>query len=222
MQKEIHQTIISFPEIRLFTRDAHKLRGYFGSLFKLNSPLLHNHLDSGESLYQYPLVQYKVIHGIPTLVGLNEGADLLINLFLKIKELIIDKQSYPVMQKNIESKIIKVGLTDDLHNYQFETLWMALNQKNYNEFLKEDEKQRSRHLKAVLIGNILSFYKALDLRVEQTVMANLKIAGQSETHFKDNSMLAFKGQFVTNASLPEYVGLGKSVSRGFGTVKLIS
>jgi hypothetical protein len=77
----IHQTIIRFPEIQLATRDAHKLRGYFGNMFQEYSPLLHNHLESGESAYRYPLVQYKVINRIPTLVGLNEGADLLINLF---------------------------------------------------------------------------------------------------------------------------------------------
>jgi len=82
----IHQTIIRFPEINLETRDAHKLRGYFGSLFQEHSPLLHNHLETGENAYRYPLVQYKVIAGVPTLVGLNEGADLLIGLFLKIKE----------------------------------------------------------------------------------------------------------------------------------------
>ncbi len=29
-----NQTIIRFPEIKLKTRDAHKLLGYFGNLFK--------------------------------------------------------------------------------------------------------------------------------------------------------------------------------------------
>jgi len=33
------QPIIRFPEINLRTRDAHKLRGYFGNLFKEKSEL---------------------------------------------------------------------------------------------------------------------------------------------------------------------------------------
>ncbi|NPA46342.1 MAG: CRISPR-associated endonuclease Cas6 [Chlorobi bacterium] len=31
-------------------------------------------------------------------------------------------------------------------------------------------------------------------------------------------MLAFIGMFTTNAVLPDYAGIGKSVARGFGTI----
>jgi len=218
MPTTIHQTIIRFPEIQLATRDSHKLRGYFGNLFKEQSPLLHNHLESGEQLYQYPVVQYKVLQGVPTLVGLNEGAELLIQLFLRIKEIAIDNISYPVLQKNIESRQVSIGLSDDLHAYRFETLWMALNQQNYTEYMKEDEPQQSRHLKAILVGNMLSFYKAMGYQIPDKIMANLQVTARKETQFKNNTMLAFEGTFVTNALLPSFVGLGKSVSRGFGTI----
>ena len=218
MPHPIHQTIIRFPEIQLATRDAHKLRGYFGMLFREHSQLLHNHLESGESAYRYPLVQYKVLDGVPTLVGLKEGADLLIQLFLKIKELQIEERTYPVFQKNIESKIINIRLTDDLIAYRFQTLWMALNQQNYTTYLAENDEQQAKHLKAILIGNLLSFFKAMDYRADGTVMVNLKITNQRETQFKNNTMLAFEADFVTNTMLPNAIGLGKSVARGFGTI----
>lgn len=221
MLHPIHQTIIRFPEIQLETRDAHKLRGYFGMLFKEHSQLLHNHLESGESAYRYPLVQYKVLNGVPTLVGLNEGADLLIQLFLKIKELQIENATYPVLQKNIESKMVNVGLTGDLIAYRFQTLWMALSQQNYATYTAEDNEQKGKHLKAILIGNLLSFFKAMDYRAEDTIMANLKITAQRETRFKNNVMLAFEADFVTNTILPDSVGLGKSVARGFGSIAVI-
>jgi hypothetical protein len=221
MAHHIHQTTIRFPEIQLATRDAHKMRGYFGSLFQECSPLLHNHLESGEAAYRYPLVQYKVLQSVPTLVGLNEGADLLIQLFLKIKEIEIAGRNYPVLQKNIESRQFPVGLSEDLHAYRFITLWMALNQKNYAAFLQEDEPQQLRHLKSVLIGNILSFYKAMGYQASGTIMANLKITAQKETRFKNNAMIAFEAEFVTNTLLPDYIGLGKSVARGFGAISSI-
>lgn len=218
MPNPVHQTIIRFPEIPLATRDAHKLRGYFGTLFQEQSPLLHNHLESGESAYKYPLVQYKVLEGVPTLVGLNEGAELLIGLFLNIKVLEIGSQSFPVLQKNIESSIINIGLSEDLHAYRFQTLWMALNQQNYSSWLHEDEAQKAKHLKAILTGNLLSFFKGMNYHIEGTIMVNLKITGQRETQFKNNTMMAFEAGFVTNTILPEAIGLGKSVSRGFGTI----
>lgn len=214
----LHQTIIRFPEIQLATRDAHKLRGYFGTLFQEHSPLLHNHLETGESAYRYPMVQYKVLDGVPTLVGLNEGADLLISLFLKIKELKIGVCIYPVLQKNIESKTVNIGLCEDLHAYCFKTLWMALSQRNYAEYMSGTGEQQSKLLKSILTGNILSFFKSINYRADANVMVNLKIAAERETQFKNNAMLAFEGSFVTNVLLPQYVGLGKSVARGFGTL----
>ena len=215
---QLHQTIIRFPEIALATRDAHKLRGYFGSLFQEHSPLLHNQLETGENAYRYPLVQYKVLDTVPTLVGFNEGADLLIGLFLKIKELRVGGQTYPVLQKNIESKTVSIGIAEDLHAYRFQTLWMALNQHNYREYIAESEQQQARHLKAVLTGNILSFFKAMNYRATTAILVNLKITGERETQFKNNAMLAFDASFVTNALLPGYIGLGKSVARGFGSI----
>lgn len=218
MTQQLQQTIIRFPEIALETRDAHKLRGYFGTLFQEHSPLLHNHLETGENAYRYPLVQYKVLDTVPTLVGLNEGADLLIGLFLKIKELRIGGHSYPVLQKNIESKMVNIGVSQDLHAYHFQTLWMALNQQNYQEYITEPGEQKHRHLKAVLTGNILSFFKAMNYRAATAILVNLKITGERETQFKNNAMLAFDASFVTNTLLPDYIGLGKSVARGFGSI----
>ena len=97
----INQAIIKFPEIALKTRDAHKLRGYFGDIFKEYSEILHNHYSDGSSRYKYPLVQYKVIDKIPVLTGFGEGADLLIKLFLDIKKINIDGKTYEISSKNI-------------------------------------------------------------------------------------------------------------------------
>jgi len=219
--QQIQQTIIRFPEIRLETRDGHKLRGYFGRLFQEHSSLLHNHLESGELLYRYPLVQYKVIENIPTLIGLNEGAMLLANLFMKIRSLNLDGRTYPILEKNIQSSILSIGLSDDLYSYRFETLWMALNQKNFAAFVQEDEDQQLKHLKAVLTGNILSFFKAMDYRAEGRVMVKLNITARKETLFKNNAMMAFEAEFTTNSLLPDKIGLGKQTARGFGAITLI-
>lgn len=217
----IHQTIIRFPEIQLSTRDAHKLRGYFGNIFKEHSSLLHNHLESGESVYRYPLVQYKVLKNIPTLVGLKEGAELLINLFLKIKTLQIENRTYEIKQKNIESKNIEIGLSSELHSYRFQTLWMALNQENHQKYLNNSPAERQKQLNVLLQNNILSYYKAMNYWVDGQVMGMLQNVSEKETKFKDKAMIAFQADFVTNAILPSFIGIGKSVARGFGSIEAI-
>lgn len=213
----LNQTIIRFPDIRLQTRDGHKLRGYFGNLFKEHSPLLHNHFADGSLRYAYPLVQYKVIDGIPYLVGIGEGGKLLIQLFLKIKELNIGGEIYPVLSKNIENRIIDIGDTGELLEYRFVTLWMGLNESNYHKYLNADQDEKQKLLQSILTGNILSFYKGIGFRAKQNIMLKLK-EKEHLTQFKGQKMLAFSGSFVTNAVLPDFTGVGKAVSRGFGTI----
>jgi hypothetical protein len=217
---QITQTIVHFPDIELLTRDAHKLRGYFGDIFREHSPLLHNHYSDGSSRYAYPLVQYKVIDRTPMLVGFQEGADLLVSLFLKIREININNKVYPVLSKNIQQINRELRVNDQLYVYQFKTLWMGLNQENFKEYLHLDENEKKNYLNRQLQNNILSFYKGLSFRTSERIMAVSKLK-EKNTLFKDRSMLVFEGEFTSNAYIPELAGIGKAVSRGFGTVSLI-
>jgi hypothetical protein len=216
---QITQTIIQFPDIELQTRDAHKLRGYFGNLFKEHSPLLHNHYNDGSARYAYPLVQYKVIGKTPMLVGFRDGAELLVSLFLKIREIQIAGQKYQVLAKNIQQKQYELMVNQQLYNYRFKTLWMALNQENHHKYLQLGESEKASFLNRQLQNNILSFYKGLSFRTAERIMAVTRV-NEKQTLFKDQPMLAFDGEFTTNAFLPEMAGIGKAVSRGFGTVSL--
>ncbi|MBC7571629.1 MAG: CRISPR-associated endonuclease Cas6 [Spirosoma sp.] len=233
-------TTITFPEIALRTRDAHKLRGYFGGLFKAHSPLLHNHLsadevgsegDAGGGVkfrYAYPLVQYKVLQTVPTLVGLGEGAGLLAQLFLQMRELTIDhdgdtatRQAYtfPILSKHIRHEQATVGMSDDLIEYRFETLWMALNQTNYRDYRQYSEAEQQAQLKRVLTSQLLALFREFGLRLEphERIMVRLNVQERT-TQFKNQTMVAFAGSFLTNVVLPNGIGLGKAVSRGFGTI----
>jgi len=215
---KLHTTIIQFPEISLKTRDAHKLRGYFGNLFKEHSDLLHNHYASGESKYQYPLVQYKVVKNTPYLIGIEEGGVLLVDLFLKIKQISIENKVYTVNSKNITNKITEINEFTSLNEYKFETLWMGLNQKNHQEYLKlKFQQEKNAFLNKQVQNSILSFYKGIGFYTKDRIMVTSTLQEKS-TKFKNKNMLVFGGTFVTNAILPEWVGIGKSTSRGFGTI----
>jgi len=212
---------IKFPEIKLQTQDAHKLRGYFGNFFKEYSPLIHNHYADGQLRYKYPLIQYKVVDNVPTLIGIEKGAELLPQLFLKIKELNIGGETFPIHTKNIETIQGIVGFSQDLVEYEFKTLWMALNQKNHQIYQQLHSQSEKKHLlNRMIVGNILGFYSNIQLQLEtsERLMAKVEVHEKS-TQFKLNTMIAFSGKFITNALLPDGIGLGKSVSRGFGTIK---
>lgn len=218
--KTIFISRIKLPEINLRTRDAHKLRGYFGNLFKKYSPLLLNHSENGDVRCKYPSVQYKVIGKTPILIGIGEGAELLPQLFLKIKEINIDGKTYPVQSKNIEVGEETAGFSDNLIEYRFETLWMALNQMNYRKYhLLKDEREKQEMLNSIPVGHVLSFFRNMNIELGQNerLMATVDVKEKS-TNFKENKMVAFSGRFIVNALLPESMGLGKSAARGFGTI----
>lgn len=216
--KQIAITTLSFPELSLQTRDGHKLRGFFGDFFKEHSSLLHNHMETGEFRYAYPLVQYKVIDHIPHLVGINEGGELLVSLFTNIDHININNQQIDINNKRIQNLHVDIGVDDNLYQYEFSTLWMALNQQNYREYSDMDPERQKKMLEQILKGNMLSFFKGIGYHEERQILATLSLKPKS-TQFKNRKMTAFTGEFTTNVALPEYIGLGKAVSRGFGSIK---
>jgi hypothetical protein len=214
-------TTITFPEIRLPQRAAAQLRGYFGTYFREHSVLLHNHYADGSTRYRMPLVQYKVLAGVPTLVGIADGAQLLAELFFKIQSLRIEEHEYAVMERDIRLQQVSVGVGDQLNDYRFVTPWMALNQPNYAEYRQKEEAERRAMLGRILTGNLLSFFKGVGLYLppEARVLTTVRPQSERLTGFKDNLMTAIGADFTTNAILPDWVGLGKSVARGYGTIQ---
>ena len=155
------------------------------------------------------------------LLGINEGAELLIELFLKIRELRLEERTFHIYSKNISNTITEIGISDDLIEYKFKTMWMGLNQNNFSKYMHLlPGKEKEEFLNKVLIGNILSFYKGLNFRVEEKLYVKVKVEEKTSA-FKNRKMTVFAGGFLTNAVLPDYIGLGKAVSRGFGAVKKI-
>jgi len=214
----MHQTLLQFPEVKLLRRDGHKLRGYFANLFGKESDLFHNHDQNGKSIHRYPRVQYKVVDRTPTLVGLAEGAQLLTERFLQIREIDIDGDRIALHQKNMRSDQIELGISDELIEYEFSTPWFPLNQENHAIFEKADSAQQQDQLKRILVRNILNVFSVDRYFAEQRVMVHLNLRKPTTSKFKDQKILTFFGSFVTNAILPDYIGLGKSVARGYGTI----
>jgi hypothetical protein len=208
-------------------RDAHKIRGYIGRLWE-EYDLFHNHAGGGRFQYRYPLVQYKVLHGIPHIIGLGEGAPLLAKIFLELKTLRIDDQVYENLHQELSHHEAEFGDAGEAVTYQFVTPWLALNQQNYQKFrsfgLDLDKREAVQHemqldmLQSILVNNVIAVAKALRYTVEQRHRPTVCVE-TCEVKFKGQPMLAFKGIFQMNFHLPDFIGLGKSPARGFGTVK---
>ncbi|MCE8428835.1 MAG: hypothetical protein J5U19_10635 [Candidatus Methanoperedens sp.] len=207
---------LTLASTRPIIGSAPELRGFFATRFTEYS-LLHQH-SADRLIYSYPLVQYKMIDGAPMVTGINDGAEVLKQVYDKYDEIKLGEEVYEIVEKGISVKNQEFGLSDKIHFYEFATPWLALNQENYIRYcgLKNRE-ERQEFLRKTLIGNLLSMSKSLDYQVPGEIKCDVDV-NIRKSRLKDVNVMTFIGGFCTNFLIPDYLGIGKSVSRGFGAV----
>ena len=199
--------------------DPSKLRGFFATKFT-EYILLHHHTNADRFLYKYPLVQYKTINKKPTILGINQGAEVLKEIYDKCDKIRLGDNIYNIYERSITVKNEEFGISEKFHAYNFITPWFALNQKNYQKFYSLDREGQQNLLRKTLVGNILSISKTLNYQVSSEIKADVRVRPK-KSELKGVKIMAFSGDFIVNFTLPDYIGIGKSVSRGFGAIKKI-
>ncbi|ATV73382.1 hypothetical protein CTN00_10815 [Fusobacterium pseudoperiodonticum] len=200
-----------------FTKSSAKeLRGFFGNFF---SEIIefHNHLDQITFNYKTPNIQYRVVDGNLSILGINEGGDILLQSIEKIKldQIILNGINNKIIEKEIKITFPELEIKDESFDYKFESFWVALNKENYKKY-----KRREFSLDTQLRNNILEFFKSYGVQAEKRIIVN----GNFEEHRiieKDTTILGFTGTFKTNVKLPELIALGKRKSIGYGIIKRI-
>ena len=214
---KIDTTLLILKTNKKVKQETSKFRGYIGREFE-KYPILHNHYGEGKFLYSYPLVQYQNIDGQASILGIEEGAEILKEIYPKITELKMGDSYYKVEDHLIYDKEYDVKPLNEEIQYNFITPWIALNTKNFQQYKQNtDWKERKIMLNKILVGNILSMSKGLGIIVNRRIHAKSNLEHVS-TDYKGVNMLAFTGEFKVNFKIPDFMGFGKGVSQGFGTV----
>jgi len=217
MEKMNVQTLVlRLKSDREIHGQGNKLRGFFATKFN-EYDLLHQH-KADQFIYNYPLIQYKFIDNTPTVIGINEGVGVLEDIYGGYDSIKLGGYDYKILQREIMIKEQEFGISDKFHKYQFLTPWFALNQKNFEGYMKLDSERRREKLRKIMIGNIISMSKGIKYTVDKEIKLDARVR-QIRSSFKGREITVFKGEFIVNFNIPDLLGIGKSVSRGFGTVK---
>ena len=218
------KSTLLLKDIHLKPSQIHKFRGFIGNLFR-DYDLLHNHDPiTGKLIYRYPLIQFKLINGIPAIIAITDKAvELFSLLFLKVNEVVIEDLKIPVFEKDLHIENVDFGYVNETFMYEFISPWMALNQKNFCRYSKSNSKAKKKQiLRQTLIGNILSMSKYLGCWLEKDQKIHIEIRVQEKTvNLKGKNMIGFIGIFKTNFMIPDDLGIGKSVSSGFWAVRRV-
>ena len=209
---------VKYPNIKIEKRDSAKIRGYFGNKF-IDSIKMHNHLGD-KFLYAYPMIQYKILKGAPLIIAMQDAIPTLHNAIMHTEEIIIADTAYSCNDIDIKLDTRELGLSNKMNKYVFLNPWVCLNQANYNKYKHLNNEEKNTFLDKILIGNILSMCKGLGINIDKEIIVNTNVREVS-SNFKNNKMISFYGEFYANFNIPNYFGIGKSVSRGFGMIKQI-
>ncbi len=180
----------------------------------------HNHVGDTALVYRYPIIQYKSIAGKPSLLCVGQGVEEIHKLFgLRNWEVNIAGQEYDLKLGRMDMNQVRLGVWDKVFSYRIRE-WLALNEHNYERYQKtESLVERIALLERLLTGNILSFAKGIDWHVDKPIEVCIQELGSQRTiRYKGVPFLAFDVAFSCNIFLPQYLGLGKSASHGFGVV----
>lgn len=205
-------------EKELIFEDARKIRGFFGDYYK-NRPEFHHHGEKG-LIYHHPLIQYKVVNGEALITGLQGGAFILLGAD-KMDAINIDGMDIKVLGQRIDRGKVDFGLSEKKARYRFLTPWLPLNSINNLKFkkLKNRTNKVNELLSNILIGNIISLSKSVKYTIPNHLFISVDVCSSNYFTLKPGiKMLGFGGSFEINFKLPDLWGIGKSSSRGFGTV----
>ncbi len=208
------QNEITFNEIPYF-------RGAILNALGENALILyHNHTDEKAFRYSYPLIQYKRIHKKAAIFCIGEGVEA-IGQFLTTQkfDIVLGSRQIQLTIETVSPKRNLIQTWDSLFRYRVRN-WLPLNSENYAKYkCLEEMTERISFLENILIGNILSFAKGMGIDIKQEISCKLLSLDEPRiVTAKGVKMMSFDAEFKSNMSLPDYMGIGKHVSIGYGTV----
>lgn len=191
---------------------------------KRESSLFHNHIDDEKVIYRYPLIQYKIKDRKPSLICLAEATED-IHYLLKQKDFRfrIGKETIDFEIEDVRLKYEQIQTWDVMFTYNIHN-WMALNQDNYSLYkVLTRLSDKIAFLEEMLEKHIRIFMESLGAEENQPLQIVItELKGEKHIEYKGIFHLTFSLNFTCNLSIPDYVGIGKGVSVGFGIVKRIN
>lgn len=198
-----------------------RLRRIINTYIGGENDLFHNHVSREKYHYRYPVVQYKSVEGKAALLGLGEdGCAAIAQLLQNERFLTIFRQGGMNAHLLAEQSTETLDLLDrPAYEYRIED-YIALNDRNLADWRQNPGLVfRAQLLERCLVGHCLKFASAISWQLPpRSLELNLLDYRATNVRSFDTNFLAFRIDFLSNIRLPEWIGLGKAVSHGFGSV----
>lgn len=220
---------MTLPIFTLFLEPVHPLRfsltEFRASLARELTEYLASAPDEAHAakiVYRYPAILCKQIKNDLVVAGICQGACFLRQLADKKTEILPGDNSCRIVSRDPEIRQDEFGISGRMVEYEILTPYLALNQQNAKKFYDlKGKPARDAFMQKILDGHLNTLAKSLDYASKEPIICTARLRFIQERIDRENRIV-FLGKFTTNLCIPDYLGIGQSVSSGYGTIRKIS
>jgi hypothetical protein len=208
--------------IRLITdkpvkKTAYQVKGVFMKHYPDSSavPMLDG---TYRDKFLYPRVQVKILNEQIYVVGIKEGANSVRRLAKELTTLNFGNITFEVIDVDVEVTMDQFKHIDQLLRYKFVSPWVALGNTTQNRYKFLKNKDRIAFLNKLLGQNIVFLGREMDVDLNEKVYTKIRLTSLLPKPVDEDNWGAFTGEFQTNFILPDFIGIGNGITRGYGAI----
>lgn len=177
--------------------------------------------QAGDFIHRYPVVQCKQIKNRVIVTGISQGAGFLYQHTSGHRHIGEGNSTCTIPEQDTSIRQEEFGISDATYTYEFLTPWLALNQQNAKKFYDlKGKPDRDAFMLRILESNLATLAKSLDYQSPVPIRCEAKLKFRIDRIEREN-VIVFLGKFRTTLRIPDYFGIGQSVSQGFGTIRAL-
>ena len=220
-------TDVNYPNVETVTvrivtdkpvrKTPYQVKGVFMRQFE-KEPVIPYMDGTYREQFLYPRVQVKILNEQIFIIGINEGADPVRSLAEKLGHLDFGNITFDVAGADVENSDNQFIPSERLIRYRFITPWVALNQMTGGKYRFLTNQEKPTFLHRLLGQNILFIASEMGVKTEEKIFTKVKVTSLFPRPVDENNWGAFMGEFKANFVLPNYIGIGNGITRGYGSI----
>ena len=212
--KSVVARVITNKPVR---KTPYQVKGVFMRQYP-DEPIIPMLDGSYRNKFLYPRVQVKILNEQIYIIGVNEGVESVLSICDKFESLDFGNITFEIQDSEIEDANQQFIPSSRLVRYRFITPWVALNHMTGGKYKFLTNQEKPSYLNKLLGQNIIFLANEVGVNLEDNIYTKVKVSSLFPKPVDDNKWGAFMGEFKTNFILPNYIGIGNGITRGFGTI----
>jgi len=206
---------------RPFTVNALSLRNFFIEVDP-RGKLADMVAGGARNRFNYPRIQFTVVKQQPIIVGINEGIEVVRAALQNLEIISVSFINWVVEEVEENYSVANFDDLEHIHNYEFLNPWVALTDQHLGRYKYYYGSERVGYLNKILNKNIIFIIKEFQKLPEYKVINKIRMNGLKPMIDESLNAGLFTGDFQVNVKLPNFIGMGNAISRGYGTIRLIN